>query len=110
MNIVQLILLGIQSINQLLNNPALGGGSSVKAQEASELLGILAMLITEGEDAYEDLKEFTQLIKTMAEEGRAPTRVEWENLRAREQLAHERLQAVKEELTSSEEEPEEEEE
>lgn len=102
MEAIELIALGIQSISTLLNNPKLGGGSSLRLNEASELLAMFATLVAEGDDAYDDLKEFTERVADMAEAGRGPTRIEWMNMRAREQSAHDRLQAVKEELLGGE--------
>jgi hypothetical protein len=89
----------------VLNNPALGGGSSVKLDQASELLGILGVLISQGDDAIDDLKAFTATIQSMAASGRAPSRVEWDILRGRSDDAHARLQAAKEELLEEEPEP-----
>jgi hypothetical protein len=39
MGILELALVAIKGLSVVLNNPALGGGSSVKMQDASELLG-----------------------------------------------------------------------
>jgi hypothetical protein len=89
----------------VLNNPALGGGSSVKLDQASELLGILGVLISQGDDAIDDLKAFTATIQSMAASGRAPNRVEWDIMRGRSDDAHARLQAAKEELLEEEPEP-----
>ena len=98
---LELVLLGVQSIATLLNNPKIGG-SNLRTSEAAELLGLLGMLIAEGDDAYDDLKEFTDQVKEMVDRNRGPTPTEWANLRARQQAAHDRLQAVKEELTLEE--------
>ena len=103
MGVIELILIGVQGISTLLNNPKIGG-SSVRMDEASELLGMLATLIEEGDDAYEDLKAFTEEVKEMAERGVGPTPTQWSNMRAREQAAYDRLQAVKRELLGEEEE------
>lgn len=103
MGVVELILLGVRSVATLLNNPNIGG-SNVKVNEAAELLGLLATLVEEGDDALDDLKEFTDSVKAMVEQNRGPTPTEWANLRARQQSAHDRLQAVKEELEGEEEE------
>lgn len=102
MDPISLAIIAINGLGLVLNNPALGGGSSVKFAEASELLGLLGALLQEGDDAYEDLKEFTAMVEAMAEEGRHPSRVEWDNLRARGQSAHDRLQAVQEEILGEE--------
>ena len=109
MDPISLALLAINGLSTVLSNPALGGGSSVRLGQASELLGILGALISQGDDALDDLKAFTETIEEMAAKGRAPTVGEWDVMRARSDDAHERLQAAKEELLD-EEEPEEEEE
>jgi len=107
MDPISLALLAINGLSTVLSNPALGGGSSVKMGQAAELLGILGALISQGDDALDDLKEFTATIEEMAAKGRAPTPGEWDVMRARSDDAHARLQAAKEELLG-EEEPEEE--
>lgn len=110
MDPISLAILAINGLSTVLSNPALGGGSSVRLGQASELLGILGALITQGDDALDDLKAFTETIEEMAAKGRAPTAGEWDVMRARSDDAHERLQAAKEELLAEEEpeEPEEE--
>lgn len=106
MDPISMAILAINGLSTVLSNPALGGGSSVKMGQASELLGILGALISQGDDALDDLKEFTKTIEDMAEKGRAPNDAEWDVMRARSDDAHARLQAAKEELLE-EEEPEE---
>jgi len=103
MDPISLALLAINGLSTLLSNPALGGGSSVKMGQASELLGILGALISQGDDALDDLKAFTETIEEMAAKGRAPTVGEWDVMRARSDDAHARLQAAKEELLEEEE-------
>lgn len=102
MNPIQLIMLAINGLRTVLGNPALGGGSSVRLTEASELLGILGMLIEQGDDGLEDLKEFTEVIEDMASKGRAPSQIEWDIMRRRSDDAHARLQKAKEELLADE--------
>jgi hypothetical protein len=106
MDPISLAILAINGLSTVLSNPALGGGTSVKFGQASELLGILGTLISQGDDALDDLKEFTAAIERMAAEGRPPSDDEWSIMRARSDDAHARLQAAKEELLE-EEEPEE---
>jgi hypothetical protein len=103
MDPISLALLAINGLSTILSNPALGGGSSVKLGQASELLGILGALISQGDDALDDLKDFTSLIEEMAAKGRAPSAGEWDVMRARSDDAHARLQAAKEELLGEEE-------
>ena len=103
MGIVEMILLAVSGLRTVMANPALGGGSSVRLDQASELLGILGALIEEGDDAYDDLKDFTETIQTMAKQGREPSADEWDILRGRSDAAHARLQAAKDELLAEEE-------
>ena len=98
MDPISLIILAVNGMRTVLTNPALGGGSSLKFDQASELLGILGALIAQGADGMEDLKAFTATIQSMAASGRAPTRAEWDVMRGRSDDAHARLQASKEEL------------
>ena len=105
MDPISLILLAVNGMRTVLNNPALGGGSNVQMGQASELLGILGTLIAQGDDAIDDLKAFTEIIESMAASGRAPNRVEWDIMRGRSDDAHARLQAAKEELLEEEPEP-----
>ena len=95
MNPIQLALIAIQGLSTVLRNPALGGGSSVRLDQASELLGILGTLLEEGDEAIEELKVFAETVEEMAKAGRAPNRLEWDVLRTRSDDAHERLQAAK---------------
>ena len=105
MDPISLILLAVNGIRTVIANPALGGGSSVRMDQASELLGILGVLISQGDDAIDDLKAFTKTIESMAEQGRAPSEDEWNIMRRRSDDAHARLQAAKEELLEEEPEP-----
>ncbi len=102
MDPLSLIILAVNGIRTVIANPALGGGSSVKFDEASELLGILGVLIGQGADGLEDLKFFTEAIESMAAQGRAPSSEEWDIMRGRSDDAHARLQAAKEELLGEE--------
>ncbi len=101
-----LITTALRSLGIVLNNPLLGGGSSQKVDEAAELLQVLATLIEQGDDAYDDLKEFTEMVRQMAAEGRGPTRIELAGLRERKSVAHDRLQAVKDQLLNPQQEEE----
>ncbi len=95
MNPIQLALIAIQGLSTVLRNPALGGGSSLRLDQASELLGILGTLLEEGDEAIEELKVFAETVEDMAEKGRAPSKLEWDVLRTRSDDAHARLQAAK---------------
>lgn len=106
MDPISIAIAAINGLRLVLNNPALGGGSSLRFDQASEVLGLLGTLLSEGESAYEELKTLTAVIEDMAANGRGPTRAEWDVMRARGQDAHDRLQAVKEELIEEDATPE----
>lgn len=92
MNIIQLILVAVRGISVLTNNPALGGGSNLRLQQASELLAMLGELLERGDEAHTELKEFTEVIEVMVEENREPTPAEWQALRDRSDAAHSTIQ------------------
>ncbi len=94
MGIIELVLVAIKGLSVVLNNPALGGGSSVKLQEASELLSFLGELLTRGDEAHEELVAFTKVVEEMAAKGRQPTTAEWNTLRGRSDAAHDVIQAA----------------
>ncbi len=99
---IELILVAIRGLALVTNNPALGGGSSVRMQEASELLGLLGELLERGDEAHDDLVAFTKVMEGMAKQGRAPSSIEWDTLRARSDAAHDVIQ----EAAAATEEPE----
>lgn len=109
MDPLSMAIMAVNALSGVLRNPALGGGSSVRLDQASELLGILGSLLQEGDEALDELKAFTATVEDMAAKGRAPSRAEWDIMRARSDDAHARLQAAKDELLADEEpeEPEE---
>lgn len=92
MNALALALTALRGISTLI------GGVKIRGRDGSELLNLLASLIEEGADTFEDLKAFTETIEAMVTDNRDPTSAEWDDLRARGQSAHDRLQAVKAEL------------
>ena len=94
------ILLAVRSLSVILNNPALGGGSSVNNSEFAELLGMLGGLLETGGKTHKGMKQFAEQMKAMADSGHAPTRAEWEELRSRSDAAHEKLQKAKEKIES----------
>ena len=94
MGIVELALVAIKGLSVVLNNPALGGGSSVKLQDASELLALLGELLTRGDEAHDELVAFTKVVEDMAAEGRQPNKAEWNTLRGRSDAAHDVIQAA----------------
>ncbi len=94
MGIIELALVAIKGLSVVLNNPALGGGSSVRMQEASELLSFLGELLTRGDEAHDELVAFTKVVEEMAAQGRQPTTAEWNTLRGRSDAAHDVIQAA----------------
>ena len=46
MGIIELALVAIKGLSVVMNNPALGGGSSVRMKDASDLLALLGELLT----------------------------------------------------------------
>ena len=103
MGIIELALVAIKGLSVVLNNPALGGGSSVKMQEASELLSFLGELLTRGDEGHEQLVAFTKVIEGMAAQGRQPTTAEWNTLRGRSDAAHSIIQEAAAAVTEEEE-------
>jgi len=98
---LQLISLAIRLVGAITNNPALGGGSGMRTDQISEVLGKLATLVNLGESAGAELKVFTAQVQILADEGRSPSPAEWGVLMARSDAAHGRLQAVKEKITGN---------
>jgi hypothetical protein len=98
MDPISLILLTVQSLGVVLHNPALGGGSSVKFDQAASILGMLASLIMAGKEGEKGLIELAHMVQSMKDENRGPTPSEWATLVARQNAAHEQLQALKPEL------------
>ncbi len=92
MSIIQLVLVAIRGLSVITNNPALGGGSSVRLDQASELLSLLGELLERGKEGHAELKEFTEVVEAMAKEGREPTPTEWQTLRDRSDAAHATIQ------------------
>jgi len=92
MGIVELALVAIKGLSVVLNNPAVGGKSSVQFQDASELLALLGELLTRGDEAHDELVAFTKVVEGMAAQGRQPTRAEWDTLRGRSDAAHDIIQ------------------
>lgn len=94
MGIIELILVAVRGLSLVTNNPALGGASSIRMQEVSEMLGLLGELLERGDEAHDELKAFTEVVAKIAEENRSPTRLEWQTLRERSDAAHDVIQAA----------------
>lgn len=76
------LLKALDSLRIVLSNPALGGGSSLRTNEASE---ILRLIITLAQDPTVnggiDLEGLASVLTTMEKGGRGPTPPEWVNIR-----------------------------
>ncbi len=95
MNPIQLILIALRGLSVITSNPALGGGSMVKVQQASKLLDFLGELLERGDEAHTELKEFAETVKAIADENRAPSSAEWQTLEDRSAAAHDVIQAAR---------------
>ena len=103
MGIIELILVAVRGLALVTNNPALGGASSIRMEEASELLGLLGELLERGDEAHDELKAFAAEVEKIAKENRSPTRLEWDTLRGRSDAAHDVIQAAAAAVTEEEE-------
>ena len=81
----ELLVAAVNGLRTVICNPALGGGSSVRLDQASELLGILGGIIEQGEDGYDDLNEFVGVVEGMVKVGREPSSDEWDALRCKKE-------------------------
>lgn len=99
-----LVMIAIQGLSTILNNPLLGNQASATARQASELLAILGSLVQKGEEAYEEMKAFAMIIKGMADDGRGPTREERQFLRDQRAVVHAGYQAEKDRILGTQEE------
>jgi len=100
MGFLELAMLAARSLAVVINNPLLGGGSSQNFQETSGLLTIFADILAEGDEAIEELRAFTSVVRAMADEGRGPTREERGFLNDRRNITHEGYQAEKTRILS----------
>lgn len=94
MGIIELILVAIRGLSVVTNNPALGGGSSLRMNEISDFLALLGELVERGDETHDELVEFTEIIEKMVAENRGPNRDEWQTLRDRSDEAHDVIQAA----------------
>jgi len=94
MGIIELILVAIRGLSLVTNNPALGGGSSLRMNEISDFLALLGELVERGDETHDELVEFTEIIEKMVAENRGPNRGEWQTLRDRSDEAHDVIQAA----------------
>lgn len=102
MDLLDKIALTLRTLQVIVMNPALGGGSSVDRKGYVELIGMLAQFVERGEEGREDLVAFAETIQQMADEGRPPNRAEWEDLRSRSQAASDIIQDAAELITERE--------
>lgn len=67
----------IRALSVLPCNPALGGGSSVSGSQLAELMECLAEKCDE--EGY--CEDFTEIVESLATQGRQPTSEEWDVIR-----------------------------
>ena len=67
-------------------------GSATGAGTIAKYLDVLAVVVAQGQAAYDDLKQLRALIMVMVNEQREPTNEEWAVLEARSNAAHDRIQ------------------
>jgi len=102
MNPLQWILIAINGISTLTNNPAIAG-SNLKLAEASDLLAFLGELISRGEEGYRELKIFADTIGQMVVENRGPTPEEWSTMKSRSDAASDVIQEARRRAEAEEE-------
>jgi len=76
------LLKALDSLQIILANPALSGGSSIRTSEASEILRLIITLAQDPTtDAMPAMEMLTDTLTAMAALGRGPTPFEWINIR-----------------------------
>lgn len=93
------VVMALRAIGLLMGNPALGGGSQLKAVQIQSLTDMLATLVEGGENTREELKRFAIEVETLAASGMPPSRGQWDSLIARDRAARAILAARKAELS-----------
>lgn len=88
--------MAVRGISAALNNPKTGG--SIMQSTASSLLSLLGSLLETADDDIEALREFTETVQNMNDEGREPTGAEWDSLQRRSREAGEKLDEARERL------------
>jgi hypothetical protein len=81
MEIVQLILLALETVSKIAVNPNLGLGDD--AARVSALVGVVANLGRQGAAAIPELKAFTAEIQELANSGKGADPGRWDALTAR---------------------------
>lgn len=94
MNILQLVLLGLNTIGELVANPLLGLGKS--AEKVALIVATISSLAQKGEAGYEELKVFTAQIEMLAKSSdQAEVDSVWAQVDERLDRQHAELQALK---------------
>lgn len=89
---LELISILLSSLSKIASDPALGyRGAAVKS-----VLDLAALAIARGAEGSDQLKLLAANVKAMAEEGREPTKDEWNALKEGSDRAHATIQAWKE--------------
>lgn len=94
MNVLQLVLLALETIAQVASNPALGLGSD--GSRVATLVGLVAALGRRGDEAVAELREFTEEVRGLAEDPGGVDPGRWDALTARRRAQHEALQELRE--------------
>lgn len=84
MDYTLLIAALVGQLAQIAKDPALG----YRGAAITETLGLLATILTKGEEARAELEALADQVAMMATEGREPTKDEWGRLRDRSRAAH----------------------
>jgi hypothetical protein len=91
MNTFQLIASILSSLGAIAANPAFGIAGA--AAKIVPILGMVAGLVAEGEEARDKIKALDDELKALVASGLPPSDADWEKWNARHQAAKARLQA-----------------
>lgn len=84
---IELVTVALRGIALLAHNKDIGG-SRIGGEKTSELLNMLAMLVQGGSEVHRELREFSEEIADMAEQGRNPSVAQFQRLRERSAVAN----------------------
>lgn len=87
MTIMQLLAAIVGQLSLISQDPALG----YRGQALTEALALLATIIAKGDAARTELEALAAQIQSMVDEGREPTKDEWQSLRDQARANHDIL-------------------
>lgn len=93
------IILALNALATLVQNPALGGGG-IRKEEQVRIIGHLIQLIQGGQKTAQALKEFAERIAAMAAAGQNPTERDFTEFTVRLDAAMTVVAAAKEKIAS----------